>query len=185
MQGEHATLVIIEYGAHWPRWLDPSRLGDIAVVAQHYEGAPHSLVTQVENRLTRLVASHWQIESALLVSNGRTDLESLGARSLLARSLLAHLTRMHGRRLVLAVSPERGERACKTLAHLGDTLKDGARAAGVELLLAATENDHGPAARALLVSERPPLGAPAPELTAPAFDPSRVPLLGLGNPGVC
>jgi hypothetical protein len=183
MQGQHATLVVIEFGAHWPRWLDPSALGDIAVVAQHYEGAPHSMVAQVENRLTRLMASHWLIESAIFVSNGRTDLESLGARSILARGLLAHLKKTNGKRLVLAVSPERGERACKTLSALADTLQSGALEAGIELLLATTENPDGPAARALLSSDARALGAALAEISG--FDSSKVPLLGSGTLGVC
>ena len=189
MQGQHATLVVIEFGALWPRWLDPSHLGDIAVVAQHYEGAPHSMVTQVENRLTRLVESQWLIESAILVSNGRTDLEALGARSMLARGLLAHLKKTGGRRLVLAVSPERGERACKTLSALADTLQSGALESGIALLLAATENPNGPAARALLLSDALALGlglslgSDVAEVSA--FDPSKVPLLGGGTLGIC
>lgn len=153
MQGEHATLVVIEFGALWPRWLDPSLPGDIAVVAQHYEGPPHSLVTQLENRLTRLIASNWKVETAVLVSNGRTDLESLGARSILARGLLAELKNGGGRRLVLAVTPERGERACKTLSTLADTLGPSLLEAGVELELATTESEIAPISRARLSTD--------------------------------
>ena len=53
MKPRNATLVVIEYGASWPRWLDPSHSGDMAVVAQHYEGEPSSLITQVASRVTR------------------------------------------------------------------------------------------------------------------------------------
>jgi hypothetical protein len=180
MQGEHATLVVIEYGALWPRWLDPSRLGDIAVVAQHYEGPPHSIVTQFENRLTRLVASQWKIDNAFLVSNGRTDLESLGARSILARGLLAQLKKSAGHRLVLAVSPGRGERACKTLSSLAETLGPSALEAGLELVLATTETESGPAARALLASEPGPDIDDEATRVMPGFDPNAVPLLKLG-----
>jgi hypothetical protein len=180
MHGEHATLVVIEYGALWPRWLDPSRLGQIAVVAQHYEGEPHSIVAQFESRLLRLIDNHWKIDNALLVSNGRTDLESLGARSILARGLLAHLKVCGGRRLVLAVSPERGDRACRTLSSLAETLNSGALEAQIELVLAAAEAAGGPAVRALLASE--PCLEIDEEATRviPGFDPNAVPLLKLG-----
>jgi hypothetical protein len=192
MQGKHATLVIIEYGALWPRWLNPNRLGDIAVIAQHYEGPPHSLVTQVENRLTRLVVGQWLIESAILVSNGRTDLESLGARSIVARGVLSHLKKDGGQRLVLAVSPERGERACKTLAALVDTLQRGARESGIELTLATTETSPSHHPRAKLSSDIDGMdgtdgidGIDAGLFEAPELGPSKVPLLAIGALAVC
>ena len=38
MNARPATLVVIEFGASWPRWLNPSGdRGDLAVVAQQYE----------------------------------------------------------------------------------------------------------------------------------------------------
>lgn len=185
MQGQHATLVVIEYGALWPRWLDPSHLGDIAVVAQHYEGPPHSIVDQLEHRLQRLSANHWQIESAILVSNGRTDLESLGARSILARSLLARLKQSDGERLVLAVSTEHGERACKTLMTLASTLESAALQANIALILASTEAADSSVPRASLASDPPSSAARLrtdrdPALMVSGFDPSKVPLLGSG-----
>jgi hypothetical protein len=38
MRNRPATLVVIEFGASWPRWMNPAHTGDLAVVAQHYEG---------------------------------------------------------------------------------------------------------------------------------------------------
>lgn len=178
---EHATLVVIEYGAAWPRWLDPSRLGDIAVVAQHYEGEPHSLVKQVENRLTHLVLGQWRIESAVLVSNGRTDVEALAARSIVARGLLSHLRKTDGKRLVLAVSEERGEKAVKTLMALADTLRPGAAEGTIDLLLAGSDHEHHPVARALLVSNTPPPRSQDEPAPVSGFDPSSVPELKLGG----
>jgi hypothetical protein len=186
MQGNHATLVIIEYGAFWPRWLNPNRLGDIAVIAQHYEGPPHSLVTQVENRLTRLVVGQWLIESAILVSNGRTDLEALGARSIVARGLLSHLKKDGGQRLVLSVSPERGERACKTLATLFETLQSGALESGIELKLSTTETSASRHPRAKLASDIDGIDGIDAELgEVPGLGPSKVPLLAIGALAVC
>ena len=54
MRSRPATLVVIEFGASWPRWMNPAHTGDLAVVAQHYEGLPTDLVAQVANRITRL-----------------------------------------------------------------------------------------------------------------------------------
>src|SRR6478609_6144803 len=87
-----ASLVVIEFGASWPRWLDPSSdRGDLAVVAQHYAGPPTDLITQVAMRVTRLQARGWRLSTMVLVSNGRADVPTAAARSVLARGLLAHL----------------------------------------------------------------------------------------------
>jgi len=67
MKSRKATLVVIEFGASWPRWLDPTHSGDMAVVAQHYEGEPSSLITQVASRVTRLEAKGWQLKAIVLV----------------------------------------------------------------------------------------------------------------------
>ena len=58
MKARPATLVVIEFGASWPRWLNPAHTGDLAVVAQHYEGLPTDLVTQVAQPVRVLVALH-------------------------------------------------------------------------------------------------------------------------------
>lgn len=123
MRAGNAMLVVIEFGATWPRWLDPSNSGDIAAVAQHYEGEPESLVTQVASRLGRLVAMGWQIDDVVLVSNGRSDLEAQATRSVLARGLLSHLREVGGVRLVLTVDAALGRRACHTLTALGASLQ--------------------------------------------------------------
>src|SRR6187551_3742285 len=91
-----ATMVVIEFSAAWPRWLKPASGGDMAVVAQHYEGHPSSLVTQVASRTTRLEAVGWQLDRIVLVSNGRVDPDAIAARSILARGLHARL-RLIGR----------------------------------------------------------------------------------------
>jgi len=99
-----ATLVVIEFGASWPKWLAPNQGGDLAVVAQHYEGEPRSLVTQVANRIARLETTGWQLGTTVLVINERTDGDAFAARSILARGLLARLARAGGGELVLTVS---------------------------------------------------------------------------------
>jgi len=74
MNARPATLVVIEFGASWPRWLNPTGdRGDLAVVAQHYAGPPTDLITQVAMRVTRLQARGWQLSAMVLVSNGRAD----------------------------------------------------------------------------------------------------------------
>ncbi len=119
-----ATLVVIEYGATWPRWLDPGQRasGDLAVVAQHYEGAPISLVTQVASRITRLEQNGWVLHDAVVVSNGRSDPEAKSAREVLCRGLLARMQQARGGNLVLTVDPKQGERAQRVLESLATQL---------------------------------------------------------------
>jgi len=123
MRSHPATLVVIEYGASWPRWLNPAQAGDLAVVAQHYEGLPSDLVTQVASRITRLSHASWQVDEVILVTNGRSDADSAAARSVLARGLLAHLKSSGGCHLTLAASEALGRRATHELAALAAALE--------------------------------------------------------------
>jgi hypothetical protein len=131
MVSRHATLVIIEYGGSWPRWLSPDH-GDMAVVAQHYEGAPGSLVTQVAMRLTALSAMGWRFETVVLVCNNRSDPASASARSVLARGLLARLMGSYSARLVLSSDEYADRRLVHALMSLAAAL-DGSAHAGIEL----------------------------------------------------
>src|SRR5689334_25237397 len=119
MKARPATLVVIEFGASWPRWLKPTGdRGDLAVVAQHYAGLPTDLITQVAMRVTRLQARGWKLSSMVLVSNGRTDAPTNAARSVLARGLLAHLAAEGGGGFALSVDSYLGRRAEHSLAAL-------------------------------------------------------------------
>ncbi len=123
MRSRKATLVVIEFGASWPRWLDPGHSGDMAVVAQHYEGAPSSLITQVASRVTRLEAKGWQLQAIVFVSNGRCEGDSTAARSILARGLLSRLRAAGGGHFALTVDERHGGRACQNLKHLAESLE--------------------------------------------------------------
>ncbi len=138
MRSRKATLVVIEFGASWPRWLDPSS-GDMAVIAQHYEGAPSSLITQVASRVTRLEAQGWHLKAIVLVSNGRCEAESVAARSILGRGLLARLRGGGGGHFALTVDERHGRRARHNLIHLAESLDRDAIAGGVELSAFAGE----------------------------------------------
>jgi hypothetical protein len=133
MQIRKATLVVIEYGASWPRWLHPGHSGDLAVVAQHYEGPPSSLVTQVASRVSRLTSKGWQLEAMVLVSNGRIDPEAVASRSVVARGLMANLRAGGGVHFTLSVSDELGRRSAHSLTALAAALDPMAYACGVEL----------------------------------------------------
>ena len=66
-QVQALSLQTREFGASWPRWLNPSGdRGDLAVVAQHYAGLPTDLITQVAMRVTRLQARGWQLQQMVL-----------------------------------------------------------------------------------------------------------------------
>jgi len=152
MKARPATLVVIEFGASWPRWLNPTGdRGDLAVVAQHYAGPPTDLITQVAMRVTRLQARGWQLSSMVLVSNGRADAPTAAARSILARGLLAHLAGPGGGRFVLSVDAYLGLRAAHNLTALATSLEPAALASRIELRLETAADGHAsvPVARAL------------------------------------
>ena len=135
-----ATMVVIEFSAAWPRWLKPTQNGDMAVVAQHYEGHPSSLVTQVATRTTRLEAVGWNLKSIILVSNGRSDPDSTAARSVLGRGLLSRL-RLRGQgELLLTMDEKLGRRAAAQLRALGMSLENSLR--GAPLALAVRVGDE-------------------------------------------
>lgn len=140
MKPRNATLVVIEYGASWPRWLDPSHSGDMAVVAQHYEGEPSSLITQVASRVTRLEARGWRLKAIVLVSNGRCEHASAAARSVLARGLLARLRSAGGGHFALTVDERYGRRASHNVSHLAESIEAEASIGGIELSLFAGEH---------------------------------------------
>lgn len=133
MKNRKATLVVIEFGASWPRWLDPSDSGDMAVVAQHYEGAPNSLITQVASRITRLEAKGWQMNAIVFVSNGRCEGDAVAARSILAHGLLSRLRAAGGGHFALSVDARHGGRASHNLTLLVESMAKAARIGGVAL----------------------------------------------------
>lgn len=138
MNARQATLVVIEFGASWPRWLNPSGdRGDLAVVAQHYAGPPTDLITQVAMRVTRLQSRGWQLSSMVLVSNGRADAPTTAARSILARGLLAHLAASGSGDFVLSVDGYLGRRAEHNLTSLASALEPIAFASGITLRVEA------------------------------------------------
>jgi len=139
MRNRPAALVVIEFGASWPCWLNPAHAGDLAVVAQHYEGPPTDLVTQVANRTMRLVQAGWQLDEVILVVNGRADGAALAARSVLARGLLAHLRQAGGCHLTLSVSEALGRRASHAVTLLAAALEPVVRAGDLVLAVRVGE----------------------------------------------
>ncbi|HMJ12333.1 MAG TPA: hypothetical protein VK524_13005 [Polyangiaceae bacterium] len=135
-----ATLVVIEFGANWPRWLSPDSQGDMAVVAQHYEGPPGSLVTQVASRIARLESMSWSFDSIVLVANGRTDPQASATRSVLARGLLARLASGYSGRLVLSLDDCNERSAVHALMGLAAALDDSAHP-GIELCVRIGSDD--------------------------------------------
>lgn len=127
-----AKLVVIEFGGSWPRWLSPAD-GDMAVVAQHYEGEPASLVTQVASRVSRLAARGWALEQMVLVANGRTDAAASAARAVLARGLLANLRAAGGGHLVMTTGERAPGRAHHALTALAAGIDRDAMGSGVRI----------------------------------------------------
>jgi hypothetical protein len=114
--------VVIEFSAAWPKWLKPTDCGDMAVVAQHYETLPTSLVTQVASRMTRLEAVGWQVDAVVVVANHRLDPDATASRSILARGLTARLKATGCGALVLTVDERAGVRAANTLRALAHSI---------------------------------------------------------------
>lgn len=121
---KNATLVVIEFGGIWPRWLEPNApgLGNVAVVAQHYEGHPRSLLVQVASRISRLEASGWDLDRVIFVSNGRGDSSVATQRSVLVRSLLERLVACRRGTLVLTADSEASLKSQRQLHQLADAL---------------------------------------------------------------
>jgi hypothetical protein len=140
----NATLVVIEFSAAWPRWLKPAGNADMAVVAQHYEGHPSSLVTQVATRTTRLEAVGWNLDRIVLVANGRVDADAIAARSILARGLLSRLRLLGHGELILTVDERLGRRAAADVRALSASLERSLRGAPVMLTARIGERSwHG------------------------------------------
>jgi hypothetical protein len=156
MRNRPATLVVIEFGASWPRFMNPAHTGDLAVVAQHYEGAPNDLVGQVANRVTRLTQAGWHLDEVVLVVNGRSDQDASAARSVLARGLLANLRAAGGMHLTLSVSEALGRRAMNAITALATALEPTARA--TEVVLAVRIGEEPPVYSRIL----PPVPVPLP-----------------------
>jgi hypothetical protein len=144
MTQRNATLVVIEFGGSWPRWLPPSRPGEMAVVAQHYEGEPSSLVTQVATRITRFDGAEWELTSVVVVANARTDSEAFAARAVLARGLLARLMRSGRGELILTVDEKSGSRARQEITGLAAALDIDAASTGVRVSVRIGNGDALP-----------------------------------------
>jgi len=154
MRNRPAILVVIEFGASWPRWMNPAHSGDVAVIAQHYEGSPNDLIAQVANRLSRLTQAGWQLDEVVLVVNGRTDDDAAAARSVLARGLMAHVRDAGGGHLTLSVSEALGRRATHGITALASALEPMARA--TDIVLATRIGEEPPVYSRLL----PPIPLP-------------------------
>jgi hypothetical protein len=125
LSSRDASLVVIEFGGSWPRWLDVGTPGCVVMVAQHYEGSPCSLLTQVASRVTRIESAGWSLGNAVLACNDRTDVAAVTARSVLARGLFERMRRDGVRRraeLVLALGEQSDGRARHALVKLAATL---------------------------------------------------------------
>ena len=159
MQRRSATMIVIEFSAAWPRWLKPGG-SHMAVVAQQYEGHPSSLVTQVASRTARLECVGWTPDTLVLVSNGRTDADSVAARSVLARGLVARLRALGSGTLILAIDEKAGLRAASQLRGLAASLDQGLAGGSVGLVVRVGErvwssSSQGPQSDALAMAGVP------------------------------
>jgi hypothetical protein len=131
----------------------------MAVVAQHYEGHPSSLVTQVASRTTRLEAVGWSLDNIVLVSNGRVDPDAIAARSILARGLLSRLRHLGHGHLTLTVEERLGKRAASDVRALGASLEKSIKGVSVGLTARVGEQSwHADGRPAEALASRKPSG---------------------------
>lgn len=109
---------MVEWGASWPRWLDPTQTGNVIVVAQHYEGTPESILTQVASRVARVHEFGWRLDRALLSINPRSEDVFRSARARLARRLLGIVSEARGSELLLSLDEGAGPEAAQELIDL-------------------------------------------------------------------
>jgi hypothetical protein len=102
-------------------------------VAQHYEGEPVSIVTQVASRISRLEATDWQLGTTIVVVNERTDAEAFAARAVLTRGLLARLVHARAGELVLTIDENASTRSLQELTGLAAALDIDAVGNGVSV----------------------------------------------------
>ena len=126
------TMVVIEYGASWPRRLDTTPGETLVVVAQHYEGKPSELLAQIKNRLLKLQQDGATVKTLVFVCNGHNDPAARSARALVARGLFGPLGTVEGSQLVLSNDTIR-EPAAMAFTTLVATLESDAAHAGVRL----------------------------------------------------
>ena len=126
------TMVVIEYGASWPRWLDSTPGDSLVVVAQHYEGKPTELLEQIKNRLLRLQQEGSIIKTLVFVCNDHTDPTARSARALVARGLFGPLGSIEGSQFLLSNDRAR-EPVAMAYSALVATLESDAAHAGVRL----------------------------------------------------
>jgi hypothetical protein len=126
------TIVVIEYGASWPRWLDTTPNVNTAVVAQHYDGKAAALLTQIKTRLERLQQDGAQVKTLVYVCNGHNEPAARSARASVVRGLFGPLGCAEGSQLVLS-NDEIREPAALAFTALVATLESDAARAGVKI----------------------------------------------------
>lgn len=118
----------------------------MAMVAQHYEGAPRSLVDQAARRITRLEAAGWRLGTVVVAVSERTDPDAAAARAELVRGLHARLAAAGGGTLMLAVDEQQGARLLRSVDLLASTLDD-ALDVEIEICVCGTASAEGQRAR--------------------------------------
>lgn len=139
------SLVVVEWGASWPRWLDPTQTGHVIVVAQHYEGSPESILTQVASRVSRVHEFGWRLDRALLSVSHRSEHVFRSARARLAQRLLGIVSEARGSELLLSVDQAAGPELAQELIDLSWELETEPAAANVRISLRLGEVLQEPA----------------------------------------
>jgi len=123
------SIVVLEAGAAWPRWLGEyqRRAPNSVVVAQSAEETSEAVAVRVQRRMSEVSHGEETIHVALLISNGSTDDETLGARKLICSSMLKSMVLKAQGELVLAADVRASDDIRHNLLSLAGALCDEVR----------------------------------------------------------
>lgn len=120
MSGKKTTAVLVaERDGEWNDWVESLRASadDIAIVLQRINETPSAFATRVRERVHAL-RLEGEVVAAALVGGDRYDSETLSARSLIIRAIVAEMAPANQGQLFLDAGPTpgRGRYAMQALA---------------------------------------------------------------------
>ncbi|HEY2410499.1 MAG TPA: hypothetical protein VGI10_31055 [Polyangiaceae bacterium] len=121
------SVVVLEAGSAWPRWLGEyqRRAPNSVVVAQSAEETCEEFAVRVDRRMAEMRGE--TIHVGLLISNGSTEDDTVGARKNIASSMLKTMVARDQGELVLAADVRASDEIRHRLLSLAGVLCDEVR----------------------------------------------------------
>ena len=119
-----ASVVVMEYGGHWPMRDVEERpeAASVTAIVQQSDERVTSLRTRAVRRLSTLLGEGAKVRSGVLVCSDQSDEETWTARVFVAKAMLASIGRFGKGRLVLSAARGVGPEARSALAGLAFAL---------------------------------------------------------------